>query len=80
MFTGKDSRLRKRKRLPGGRIKKPIFVYIYILYIYLSLLTLLRNLSEEKEILNLLIYEATAGNFTIEFDSHLYPSITPAQF
>lgn len=48
--------------------------------VLLSLLTLLRNLSEEKEILNLLIYEATAGNFTIEFDSHLYPSITPAQF
>ena len=48
--------------------------------VILSLLTLLRNLSEEKEILNLLIYEATAGNFTIEFDSYLYPSITPAQF
>lgn len=48
--------------------------------VLLSLLTLLRNLSEEKEILNLLIYEATAGNFTIEFDSHLYPSITPEQF
>ena len=43
MFRGKDSRLRKRKRLPGGRIKKPIFVYIYIFLNNMGFLTLFQR-------------------------------------
>lgn len=75
MFTGKESRLRKQKRLPGGKIKKPIFVYIYIFFLNnIGFLTFIQRQQTPRNAQNLSCFFICFDSNNTRFQCHLTDS------